>query len=103
MDRRQFLKTIGGGSAVAGSAGLWFFGVQAGRDPEFRGISVRVKSGNIEKAPEVGECGWGGAAGTHFWISPADGLAVVTLEQIQPYSTQTKAAVKGIIHDAIEK
>ena len=33
MDRRQFLKAIGGGSAIAGSTGLWFFGVQAGQDP----------------------------------------------------------------------
>jgi len=66
------------------------------------GLSVRVKSSNLEKASKVGECGWGGAASTHFWISPADGLAVVTLEQIQPYSHQTEAAVKGIIYDAIE-
>ena len=34
MDRRQFLKAIGGGSAVAGSAGLWFFGAEAGRAPD---------------------------------------------------------------------
>jgi len=33
MDRRLFLKTIGGGGALAGSAGLWFFGVEAGKDP----------------------------------------------------------------------
>lgn len=66
------------------------------------GLSVRVKSSDLEKASKVGECGWGGAASTHFWISPADGLAVVTLEQIQPYSHQTEAAVKGIIYDAIE-
>ena len=66
------------------------------------GLSVRVKSSILEKASKVGECGWGGAAGTHFWISPADGLAVVTLEQIMPYSPQTEAAVKGIIYDAIE-
>lgn len=32
-DRRQFLKAVGAGSAVAGSAGLWFFGLEAGRDP----------------------------------------------------------------------
>lgn len=34
MDRRQFLKAIGGGSAVAGSTGLWFFGTEAGRSPD---------------------------------------------------------------------
>ncbi|MDP6544607.1 MAG: serine hydrolase domain-containing protein [Phycisphaerae bacterium] len=67
------------------------------------GLSVRLKTDKRAKASRVGECGWGGAASTHFWISPADGLAVVTLEQTQPYSSQTELAVKGIIYDAIEK
>jgi CubicO group peptidase (beta-lactamase class C family) len=67
------------------------------------GLSVRVKSSNIEKASKVGECGWGGAASTHFWISPADGLAVVTLEQTMPYSLLVERDIKGIIYDAIEK
>jgi len=31
--RRRFLKAVGAGSAVAGSAGLWFFGTEAGKDP----------------------------------------------------------------------
>ena len=34
MDRRQFLKATGAASATLGSAGLGFFGYQAGRDPE---------------------------------------------------------------------
>jgi epoxyqueuosine reductase len=34
LNRRQFLKAAGAGSAVLGSAGLGFFGYQAGRDPE---------------------------------------------------------------------
>ena len=67
------------------------------------GLSVRVKSSNIEKASKVGECGWGGAASTHFWISPADELAVVTLEQTMPYSPLVELTIKGIIYDAIEK
>jgi hypothetical protein len=69
------------------------------------GLSVRVdphKNAKVARKTKLGECGWGGAASTHFWISPTDGLAVVTLEQIMPYSTQTKAAVKGIIYDTIE-
>ncbi len=34
MDRRQFLKATGVGSAAAGGAGLFLFGVKAGRDPD---------------------------------------------------------------------
>ena len=34
LNRRQFLKAAGAGSAVLGSAGLGFFGYQSGRDPE---------------------------------------------------------------------
>ena len=67
------------------------------------GLAVRVEPSDLEKASKVGECGWGGAASTHFWISPADGLAVVTLEQTMPYSSMLEFAIKGIIYDAIEK
>jgi len=67
------------------------------------GLSVRVKSSHLDKASKVGECGWGGAASTHFWISPADGLAVVTLEQTMPYSPLVERTIKGIIYNAIEK
>ena len=43
MDRRLFLKTVGGGSALAGSAGLWFFGTQAGSDPDsYTGMKNRA-------------------------------------------------------------
>ncbi len=67
------------------------------------GLSVRVRAGLRKGLGKVGECGWGGAASTHFWISPADGLAVVTLEQTMPYSPLVELAVKGIVYDAIEK
>jgi CubicO group peptidase (beta-lactamase class C family) len=67
------------------------------------GLSVRVKPSVLERSSRVGECGWGGAASTHFWLSPADGLAVVTLEQTMPYSPLVELAIKGIVYDAIEK
>jgi anaerobic selenocysteine-containing dehydrogenase len=33
LSRRQFLKASGAASAVLGSAGLGFYGYEAGRDP----------------------------------------------------------------------
>lgn len=48
-----------------------------------------------------GEYGWGGAASTHFWVSPRDNLIVVTMEQRMPYSSETEYLLKPVIYDAI--
>ncbi len=65
------------------------------------GFSVRVKMSDWDPQGRLGEYGWGGAASTHYWVSPRDDLIVITLEQIMPYSFQTEFAVKGLIYDAI--
>ncbi len=62
------------------------------------GFSVRIKEGRFPK----GEYGWGGAASTHFWISPSDRLVVIALSQLQPFSSQLEQAVKPLVYDAIE-
>ena len=51
----------------------------------------------------MGEYGWGGAACTHFWISPHDELAVVVLTQHMPFSFLLEDAVKPLVYDAIVK
>jgi len=66
------------------------------------GFSVRVKSSEWDPAGKAGEYGWGGAASTHYWVSPKDNLIVVTMEQTKPYSFSTEWAIKGLIYDAIE-
>jgi CubicO group peptidase (beta-lactamase class C family) len=65
------------------------------------GFSVRVKMSKWDPNGRVGEYGWGGAASTHYWISPKDNLIVLTLEQVMPYSFNTEWALKGLIYDAI--
>lgn len=67
------------------------------------GFSVRTEITTWDPAGHVGEYGWGGAASTHYWISPRDNLIVVTLEQIMPYQWDTEFGVKKTIYDAIEK
>lgn len=66
------------------------------------GFSVVVEE--IPDAPFVppGEYGWGGAASTHFWISPKHELAVVVLTQNMPFTLQLEVAVKPLIYDAIQ-
>lgn len=49
----------------------------------------------------IGELGWGGAASTHFWLSPKDDLAVVVMTQRMPFTFQAEAVVKPIVYRAI--
>lgn len=51
----------------------------------------------------VGEFGWGGAASTHFWISPKHELAVVVLAQCTPFTLRLENAVKPLVYDAVQK
>ncbi len=67
------------------------------------GFSVRTEITDWDPSGHAGEYGWGGAASTHYWSSPADKLIVVTLEQIMPYESDTEFGTKKIIYDAIEK
>ncbi len=65
------------------------------------GFSIRVEPSNWDPEGKVGEYGWGGAASTHFWISPKDKLAVITLEQTRPYNWNLEFGLKGLIYEAI--
>lgn len=65
------------------------------------GFSVVQEITDWTQLCHVGEYGWGGAASTHFWISPQDDLAVLVLTQYMPFSFQLETAVKPIVYDAI--
>jgi len=67
------------------------------------GFSVRTEITTWDPSGHVGEYGWGGAASTHYWASPADKLIVVTFEQIMPYQWDTEFGIKKIIYDAVSK
>jgi CubicO group peptidase (beta-lactamase class C family) len=66
------------------------------------GFSVTVEPSDNGSARKD-EYGWGGAASTHYWVSPHDRLIVVTMEQRWPYSPETEDALKPVIYDAIMK
>jgi CubicO group peptidase (beta-lactamase class C family) len=66
------------------------------------GFSVVYDETSASSPVPVGELGWGGAASTHFWLSPKDELAVVVMTQLQPFSFQAEAVVKPIVYEAIE-
>ena len=66
------------------------------------GFSVVTEKGAWDPAARVGEFGWGGAASTHYWISPADDLLVITMRQFMPYQWTLERSLKGMIYDAVE-
>ena len=75
------------------------------RKPEGRGFglgfAVRVRRIDANPSP-VGEYEWYGGAGTEFWISPRDDLAVVILSQQLPMQ-QLGKALRPVIYAAIKE
>jgi CubicO group peptidase (beta-lactamase class C family) len=67
------------------------------------GFSVTVEPGEKSPNNHIDEYGWGGAASTHYWVSPTDRLIVVTMEQRWPYSPETEDVLKPVIYGAIVK
>ena len=67
------------------------------------GFSVIVEKTDFTSMMHLGEYGWGGAASTHFWISPKDQLAAVVLTQHMPFSFLLEQTVKPLVYDSITK
>ncbi len=79
-----------------------YFGQQIRHGTGFGlGFSVRTAATEWDPQARLGEYGWGGAASTHYWVSPKDRIVVVTMEQTFPYTFDTEFAVKGLIYDAL--
>ena len=66
------------------------------------GFSVRYKDSLWDPHARLGEYGWGGAASTHYWVSPKDELIVVAMQQQMPFSFELELAIKKLIYEAVE-
>jgi CubicO group peptidase (beta-lactamase class C family) len=51
------------------------------------GFSVTLDPAKAQIVGTPGECAWGGAASTAFWIDPKEEMAVILLTQLMPSST----------------
>jgi CubicO group peptidase (beta-lactamase class C family) len=51
------------------------------------GFSVMLDPAQAQILGTPGECAWGGAASTAFWVDPAEDMAVILLTQLIPSST----------------
>jgi CubicO group peptidase (beta-lactamase class C family) len=67
------------------------------------GFSVRVATDKKEPGSRVGEYGWGGLAGTTFWISPKDDLFVIVMQQSMPHDGALEAKLKPLIYAAVQE
>ena len=65
------------------------------------GFAVRYELANDDPLSPVGECRWGGSASTHFWLSPSDDLAVVVMQQRQPFFRDLEDQIKPVVYKAI--
>lgn len=66
------------------------------------GFCVRTSESEWGFGGKVGEIGWGGAASTHFWMLPSEGLAVITLRNFMPYQWTLEAELKELIYESME-
>jgi CubicO group peptidase (beta-lactamase class C family) len=66
------------------------------------GFGVRKTESDWGFGGRSGEIGWGGAASTHFWISPKDKLIVITLRNFMPYEWTLEKELKRIVYAALE-
>lgn len=65
------------------------------------GFAVALDQGRIGELGSVGAYNWGGAAGTRFWIDPAEQLIGVFMVQSIPHRTRLADEFKNLTYQAI--
>ena len=65
------------------------------------GFSVRKADGGWGFGGRKGEIGWGGAASTHFWMLPSEGLVVITMRNYMPYQWTLEKDLKKLVYGAL--
>lgn len=65
------------------------------------GFAVRTDLGVAPTLGAVGEYFWGGYAGTYFWVSPADDLAVVFMMQSVTQRVPYRPVLRNMIYPAV--
>lgn len=86
----EAMKAKNGGKSDVGDGFGLGFGVRVGKDDPAAGRAV-------------GEYYWGGAASTHFWISPRQEMIVVALEQFMPNRPTLQQAIKPLIYQSVKE
>ena len=65
------------------------------------GVSVVIDPPHTETVSSLGVYGWGGAAGTTFWVDPQENILGVFMVQSLPHLTRLKDAFKVLTYQAL--
>ena len=64
--------------------------------------SVVLDPAKAQISAQVGDYGWGGAAGTFFWVSPVDDMVVILFTQLLPSSAiPVRKELRALVHAAL--
>lgn len=64
--------------------------------------SVVLDPAKAKISAQVGDYGWGGAAGTFFWVSPVDDMVVILFTQLLPSSAiPVRKELRTLVHAAL--
>ena len=77
-------------------------------ETQFEGVgfgllgSVVLDPAKAQISAQVGDYGWGGAAGTFFWVSPVDDVIVIVFTQLLPSSAiPVRKELRALVHGAL--
>lgn len=66
------------------------------------GFAIVLDPAAAQIMASSGECHWGGAASTFFWIDPSEDLWVVLLAQLYPSSTYPiRKEIRSMVYQAL--
>ncbi len=65
------------------------------------GFAVREDEGVASAPGTVGEFNWGGAAGTAFWVAPADDMFAILMLQTADYSDTIRPLFRNLVYAAL--
>ena len=64
--------------------------------------SVILDPAKAQASAQIGDYGWGGAAGTYFWVSPVDDMVVILFTQLLPSSAiPVRKELRALVHGAL--
>ena len=64
--------------------------------------SVILDPAKAQISAQAGDYGWGGAAGTFFWVSPVDDMVVILFTQLLPSSAiPVRKELRALVHGAL--
>ncbi len=64
--------------------------------------SVVLDPAKAQISAQVGDYGWGGAAGTFFWVSPVDDMVVILFTQLLPSSAiPVRKELRALVYAAL--